>query len=345
MAQKKKLQVFVSSTYTDLTVERQAAVEAILKAGHIPAGMELFASGDESQLDTIHRWIDESDVYMLILGARYGSVDPSTALSYTELEYDYAVSKGKPTFAVVITEAAIDRKVRDQGRKVIEAEHPSELTLFRSKVLSRMSSFFDDPKDIKLTVHETISDFLARYEFAGWVSGSEVANATALIEEIGRLQRRNAELEAEGSDLRKTADRASKRAKGAWDDGEMSEIVSALKKIEIETAFFAKEAGIENSIERVGLLTIVSTLRDSLVIGVANKMGMGPAERLLYFNVLPKLEIYGLAASEKVPGVAWRLYKLTPKGLSMLAFLDRQAILDTNSTAKEPATKSAEEGD
>ena len=45
----KKLQVFVSSTYTDLIEERQAAVEAILDAGHIPAGMELFKAGNESQ--------------------------------------------------------------------------------------------------------------------------------------------------------------------------------------------------------------------------------------------------------------------------------------------------------
>ena len=52
MAAKKKLQVFVSSTYNDLKEERQAAVEAILKAGHIPAGMELFAAGNDSQLQT-----------------------------------------------------------------------------------------------------------------------------------------------------------------------------------------------------------------------------------------------------------------------------------------------------
>jgi len=48
----KKLQVFVSSTYTDLIEERQAAVEAILSSGNIPAGMELFAAGDESQNDS-----------------------------------------------------------------------------------------------------------------------------------------------------------------------------------------------------------------------------------------------------------------------------------------------------
>lgn len=60
----KKLQVFISSTYTDLEQERQAAVEAVLKAGHIPAGMELFKSADESQKETITKWIRESDVYL-----------------------------------------------------------------------------------------------------------------------------------------------------------------------------------------------------------------------------------------------------------------------------------------
>ncbi len=70
----KKLQVFVSSTYTDLIEERQAAVEAILDAGHIPAGMELFKAG-KSQMETIYKWIDESDVYILILGGRYGTVE------------------------------------------------------------------------------------------------------------------------------------------------------------------------------------------------------------------------------------------------------------------------------
>ncbi|MDD5007450.1 MAG: DUF4062 domain-containing protein [Syntrophorhabdaceae bacterium] len=43
---KKKLQVFISSTYSDLKAERQSAVDAVLKAGHIPAGMELFAAGN-----------------------------------------------------------------------------------------------------------------------------------------------------------------------------------------------------------------------------------------------------------------------------------------------------------
>ena len=66
----RKFQVFVSSTFADMKLERQAAVEAILEAGHIPAGMELFTAGDESQLDTIKHWIEASDVYVLLLGGR-----------------------------------------------------------------------------------------------------------------------------------------------------------------------------------------------------------------------------------------------------------------------------------
>ncbi len=99
---RKKLQVFVSSTFLDLKDERQKAVEGILKAKHIPAGMELFKAGNESQLETVKRWINESDVYLLILGGRYGTLEPSTGKSYTQIEYEYALDKGIPMFAFVI---------------------------------------------------------------------------------------------------------------------------------------------------------------------------------------------------------------------------------------------------
>jgi len=69
--------------------------------------MELFSAGDESQLDAIKRWILESDIYLLILGARYGSLQPHSGLSYTEIEYDYAVANNKPHFALVLSNDAL----------------------------------------------------------------------------------------------------------------------------------------------------------------------------------------------------------------------------------------------
>src|SRR4051794_5954612 len=136
-----KLQIFVSSTFTDLLPERQAAVEAILKAGHIPAGMELFTAGNRSQWEVIQRWIADSDIYMLILGGRYGSIEPTSETSYTELEYDLAVASGKPYFAVVITDDELESRVEKHGAKISEQDHPDKLAAFRSKVLAKISSF------------------------------------------------------------------------------------------------------------------------------------------------------------------------------------------------------------
>ena len=139
---KKRLQVFVSSTYTDLITERQAEVEAILTAGHIPAGMELFAAGDESQLEAIKQWIDESDVYLLILGGRYSYLESSSGKSYTHLEYDYAVSKEKPLFACVVNEQAQEEaRVKQHGTSVVEQYEPKKLREFRSLVTGKLVRF------------------------------------------------------------------------------------------------------------------------------------------------------------------------------------------------------------
>ncbi|MEA2204521.1 MAG: hypothetical protein QOE77_1297 [Blastocatellia bacterium] len=194
MAHKKKLQVFVSSTYTDLHEERQAAVEAILMAGHIPAGMELFAAGDQSQMSVIKRWINESDVYLLILGGRYGSIEPESGKSYIHLEYEYAVAKDKPFFAVVIEEDHLEEKVKRVGSSVLEKENPQKLREFRTQVLSKIVRPWRDPRDIKLAIMETMSEFSRRDDLIGWIPGSEEVNTGAVAEEIARLGKENAEL-------------------------------------------------------------------------------------------------------------------------------------------------------
>ena len=190
----KKLQVFVSSTFTDLKEERQAAVEAILSSGNIPAGMELFTAGDESQMTVIKRWIDESDVYLLILGGRYGSIEKITGKSYTHLEYEYALSLHKPLFSIVINEDALDKKIKEKGGCVIEQENPHKLKEFKDLVLQNLVRFYEDKKDIKIAIHETLSDFAYRKELIGWIKGNNSVNTAQLAEEIARLTKENSEL-------------------------------------------------------------------------------------------------------------------------------------------------------
>jgi hypothetical protein len=191
---RKKLQVFISSTYIDLKDERQAAVEAILSSGHMPAGMELFSAGDESQMKVIKRWIEESDVYLLILGGRYGSIESKSGKSYTQLEYEYAIELNKPIFSVVITEDAQEEKIKKFGSNVIEKDNPQKLKAFKETVLGKLVKFFDDEKDIKLAIHETMSDFSRRKSVIGWVRADQEINAGNLAEELARLTKENSDL-------------------------------------------------------------------------------------------------------------------------------------------------------
>ncbi|GAB6140905.1 hypothetical protein JCM14076_16340 [Methylosoma difficile] len=196
---RKRLQVFVSSTYTDLIDERQAAVEAILSHGHIPAGMELFTSGDESQMDVIKQWIEDSDVYLLILGGRYGSIELNSGKSYTQLEYEYAIELGKPYFACVVNEAAQERRAKKYGpKKVTETENPKELKKFRQLVESKVRGKpWEDTKDIKIIVGETLVAFARRENLVGWVRADQVTVNPAVAEEMARLSKENEQLRSQ----------------------------------------------------------------------------------------------------------------------------------------------------
>src|SRR5262249_7920159 len=163
--------------------------------------MELFTAGDESQMNVIKRWIDESDVYLLILGGRYGSIEPVSQKSYIHLEYDYAIVQQKPLFAVVIDERHLEQKVKEYGLEVIVREKQQQLKEFRNCVLTRMVRFWSDPRDIKLAILETMSEFERRAELVGWISGNEAVDSSAVVNEIARLTKENSELRAQLSQI------------------------------------------------------------------------------------------------------------------------------------------------
>lgn len=169
---RKKYQVFVSSTYKDLIEDRQTAVEAILDAGHIPAGMELFKSG-KSQMETIYKWIDESDVYMLILGGRYGSIEPDSGKSYTHLEYEYALQKNMPVFAVVLGDEEYKRRVKEKGLEVVETSEGKKYEEFKKLVLSKVSGFYNNMEGIVAEVHKQLNYIDKTYELGGWIKADD----------------------------------------------------------------------------------------------------------------------------------------------------------------------------
>lgn len=317
----KRLQVFVSSTFTDLQEERQAAVSAILKAGHIPAGMELFTAGDKSQWATIREWIDMSDVYMLILGGRYGSIDPLSGKSYTELEYDYAVEKSKPLFAVVIEDSALDAKVQSAGKSVLELDNPKQLAAFRTKVLSNISSFFSDERDVKLCVFETLPRFASNPDLVGWIPGNLASDPGPLLDQIKRLT-------TENDDLRAKLNAAT--AKEANGEQGMMDLVKILKnkKISVPGKALNRDHPWDTDV-----FTFIFANRNAVISGATNAANVGAVGEFIYFHVCSVLFTHGLMQNKPVAGGKYRMYELTPLGARFFAFLDKQEL---KITEKQP---------
>ncbi|HHQ6631956.1 TPA: DUF4062 domain-containing protein [Serratia fonticola] len=315
----KKYQVFISSTFTDLHEERQAAVSAILKNGHIPAGMELFTAGDKNQWEIIRRWIDESDVYILILGGRYGSIEKESGLSYTELEYNYAVDTGKPLFSIVINDSYLDEKVRLKGKEVLEQENPQLLKSFKEKVTSNLVSFFSDLKDIRLAIIESLPEIARGRELSGWISGNSIPDVNGLVSEIGKLNEENGQLRRDNEQLIAKI----KRAAAGVDVEEFDNI----RKLLLSEKFLLKkdEYGLEEDL-KITTLRLVNIYKTNLINGLAiSRYGAG-VNNLLSTKVFPVMMMHGLAEIEKIPGGSNRRHILNKKGLAFLSYLKTRAL-------------------
>ena len=187
-----KYQVFVSSTFLDLSEARQDAIRNILDLGHIPAGMELFPAADINQLDYIKKVIDECDYYLLIMGGRYGSMD-ADGVSYTEREYDYAVETEKFVIAFVHSDpATIPVGKSDVDPKVVEA-----LGKFREKVMTgRLVKTWGSPEELELLVLKSLIHAFKTFPQVGWIRGDSAASDT-LLEQNNKTLQENAKLKEE----------------------------------------------------------------------------------------------------------------------------------------------------
>ena len=186
----KRFQVFLSSTYDDLREERSEVMQALLELDCIPSGMELFPAADEDQWTLIKEVIDDCDYYVVIIGGRYGSVHPS-GKSYTRMEYEYALSKQKPTIAFLH---------ENPGKIPADKTEPSEegkqkLESFRQLAKTKVVKYWSSPADLGSKVSRSVAQLIKRHPATGWVRANEAAQVAG--PEILRLRRKIDELQGQ----------------------------------------------------------------------------------------------------------------------------------------------------
>jgi 8-oxo-dGTP pyrophosphatase MutT (NUDIX family) len=166
----KRYQVFVSSTYIDLQEERAVVMQALLELDCMPAGMELFPAANEEQWNWIKRVIDESDYYLVIIGGRYGTISKSSAQSYTEMEYRYAVGSGKPVIGFLHE----NPERIEVGKTELAPDARKKLAEFRKLVEQRLCKYYANPADLGSKVSRSITQLIKRHPALGWIKANEV---------------------------------------------------------------------------------------------------------------------------------------------------------------------------
>jgi len=238
----KKYQVFVSSTFADLRRERQAAIEMLLRLNCIPVGVEFFTAIDEEQMKHIKRLIDDCDYYLLLIGGRYGSTS-SKGISFTEMEYAYAVKKRLPIIAIVHgapkTIAANKSDADPKKRKRLEA--------FRRKVKSgRLVQQYTSANEISGLVAASMHNAIHYHPAVGWMRADRVT--TDPVTTIRKRRKDNEELAAEVAVLKQSKVAAEASAEFALNaerayltgGGDVEVIGAGRKGFRVEVANYGK---------------------------------------------------------------------------------------------------------
>lgn len=177
--------------------------------------MEYFPAADETQWDFIKKLIDESDYYVVIIAGKYGSEDEK-GKSYTQKEYEYAISNGIPTISFIHSniETLASFKTEKDKKKI------EKLELFKANVKKKLCKFWTTPQELGAVVSRSISQAKKKYPRIGWVRADSTSETSE--KEIVLLYKKIEQLEKQ---LNEQATFQQTKIENLADDNEPIEVL------------------------------------------------------------------------------------------------------------------------
>lgn len=163
--------VFISSTTQDLQKHRQAAEDAIYRADLHPLMMESMGASTADAIDFSLAMVDDSEIYIGILGMRYGHIPMDDLrnphqLSITEMEYRRALANGIEILIFMMHDdhEILARHVETDPAKL------TKLNALKEELKNRhVVAFFDSVESLGNKIFQTlksrrIQDYLAKLD-------------------------------------------------------------------------------------------------------------------------------------------------------------------------------------
>jgi tetratricopeptide (TPR) repeat protein len=144
--------VMISSTTLDLPQHRQRARDACERQGLFPLMMEHLAAGRSPGLARSLEMVDRCDIYVLIIGVRYGEIPPGSTISVTEAEYERALARDIPLLVYIA-----DELHHFAWPDVETGEGATKLQRFRQRVKQHVFEKFESPADLETRLINALS--------------------------------------------------------------------------------------------------------------------------------------------------------------------------------------------
>jgi hypothetical protein len=181
---KTSLRVFVCSTYSDLSEERESVLDAIRRLQLQHDSMEFFGARANQPIETCLAEVRRSNILVVIVGHRYGTLAPQLGVSFSEAEYAEGYRLEKPCLVYI----------RDENVPVLPKHmerDPDKLRLlenWKATLQERHTvAAYQESKDLAVQVAADLSRTITELQEAARTREEARADSPALLDEVRQL--------------------------------------------------------------------------------------------------------------------------------------------------------------